>query len=266
MNQGTGEPGGSRDEIVAILLLAAAAGGLGYFAGRAVAENSRNQTAIPAHAVVAPTSLKDIAAQAGLQPPTALAHIRRLQDQGKLQRVATPDGPRYAVLPFVRCEWIDPDHGINTAWQSSRPIDWRFPLVSRVPDQRGQDFLNEWLDRAQARGLLPTSRSRFEKQDKLHSLQVIAYGSCARGDAGPNSDLDLLLHGDMPKRGLEALKDLAHEVALKTGRPPDIRLMDTTTWQSASAAFKESIRRDGKTVWSNDYDALFLERAVVTPA
>jgi predicted nucleotidyltransferase len=169
-------------------------------------------------------------------------------------------GPRYAALPFLRCEWMDPERGMNATWQSGQRVDWRFPLVSRLGDARAQTFLLEWLDRAQTRGLLPAYKSRFEKQDKLPSVQVVVYGSCARGDAGPNSDVDVVLFGDAPKRTLEALKDLAHEVALKGGRSPDVRFMDAAAWEKAGPALRNSIQRDGKTVFTTDVDAAFLER------
>jgi predicted nucleotidyltransferase len=196
-----------------------------------------------------------------------LAHLRRLQEEGKVQKVETSEGPRYAVLPFLRCEWIEPGSGIKETWQSASPVDWRFPLVTRIPDERAQSFLVEWLDRAQARQLLPPPRSRFEPAagGKHRLLQVLVYGSCARGDAGPHSDLDLLVRGDVPKRAFERLRDLAHEVALTNGRTPDIRLMDDATWDTSTDAFRRSIGREGKTVYSTDPEAPLLEASLAVP-
>jgi predicted nucleotidyltransferase len=204
-------------------------------------------------------SLKELAEYLGVKPPSAYRRLQQMESDGKVARIETPKGPRYAARPFLRCEWIDPERGIHANWQSSQRIDWRFPLVSRVRDDRAQEFLFEWLDRAQARQLLPAYKSRYEAQAKIPSLLVVVYGSCARGDAGPNSDLDLLLFGDAPKRMLEALKDLAHEVALKGGRSPDVRFMDEATWQKGTPAFRESIQRDGRTVFANGFDVPFLE-------
>jgi predicted nucleotidyltransferase len=209
---------------------------------------------------LAPLSLKQIAAQAGIKPPTALVHLDRLQAEGRIGRVETAEGPRYAVLPYVRCGWVDPDHGINTAWQSSLPVDWRFPLAARIPDPLAQAFLLEWLDRAQARGLLPANRSKFETQDPEPPVcHVIVYGSCARGDAHAKSDLDILLRGRLPKRLADRLVNLAHEVGLRAGRLPDIRVLDDGAWSSATPAFREAVRRDGKTVFTNHPDGLLLE-------
>lgn len=165
------------------------------------------------------------------------------------------------ALSFFRGEWVDPSNGINLRWQTSSTIDWRFPLVSRIADANAQQFLYEWLDRAQARNFLPAFRSRFEPQDpRPPLLQIIIYGSCARGDAGPKSDLDILLYGESGKRQAEGLITLAHEVALWGGRTPDIRAMDAKGFREAAPTFRSAIQHEGKTIFTNDPDAPFQER------
>lgn len=265
MNQLIPEPSGPRDEIIAILLAAAVGVGIGVVATRALTkQKSATKPPIDVEPVLVPVPkpLKDIASAAHMQPPTALVHLRKLEEEGKVQKVATPDGPRYALHPFLRCEWLDPGQGIHETWQSKTAVDWRFPLVSRIRDDRAQGFLVEWLDRAQARGLLPPSASRFEPQStRLPEFSVVVYGSCARGDAGTNSDLDILLCSDLPKRQLEALKALAHEVALKGGRRPDVRLAGPDL-KGAGLALAETIRREGRTIFTNLPDAAFIESRV----
>jgi predicted nucleotidyltransferase len=257
----------TRGQIVGILVAAALAGAIAGGVAGGIYVANRKSRPMPRHAAVAPLALKEIAQQAGIQPPTALAHLNRLQDEGKVGRVDRPEGPRYAVLPFIRCEWTDPDHGIQTTWQSSLPMDWRFPLVSRIPDRAAQEFLLEWLDRAQARGFLPAPRSRFEPQEpKPPALQVVVYGSCARGDAHAKSDVDVLLHGALPKRAADRLVGLAHEVGLASGRTPDVRVLDADGWASAAPAFREAVQRDGKTVFTNLPDAPLLESQVAKAA
>lgn len=258
--EGEVTPPDTRSQIVGILVAAALAGAVAGGLVGGIYMANRKTRALPDHAAIAPLALKDIAQRAGIQPPTALAHLNRLQQEGKVGRVDRPEGPRYAVLPFIRCEWTDPDHGVQAAWQSSLPVDWRFPLVSRIPDPAAQAFLLEWLDRAQARSLLPPNRSRFEAQaPQPHELHVVVYGSCARGDANAKSDLDILLHGTLPKRMAERLADLAHEVGLQGGRTPDVRILDASGWASAAPSFREAVQRDGKTVFTNQPDGAFLE-------
>ncbi|HUR26184.1 MAG TPA: nucleotidyltransferase domain-containing protein [Candidatus Thermoplasmatota archaeon] len=257
------EPSGSRDEIIAILLAAVVGVGVDIVATRALTkQKAAPKPSIGIEPIVVPKSLKDIASEAHMQPPTALVHLRKLEEEGKLQKVATPDGPRYALHPFLRCEWLDPGQGVHETWQSDVAVDWRFPLVSRVRDDLAKQFLLEWLDRAQARGLLPAHASRFESRAKRPAgLAIVVYGSCARGDAGSNSDIDILVASDLPKRPLEALKALAHEVALKGGRRPDVRLVGVGL-KGAGSALAETIRREGKTVFTNLPDAPFIESKV----
>ena len=263
MNQPLPQPSGSRDEILAILLAAAVGVGIGVVATRALTKQKpARQPPIDVEPVLVPKPLKDIASEAHMQPPTALVHLRKLEEEGKVQKVATPDGPRYALHPFLRCEWLDPRQGIHETWQSKTAVDWRFPLASRIRDDRAQAFLVEWLDRAQARGLLPTYASRFEPQlTRSPEFSIVVYGSCARGDAGTNSDIDILLCSDLPKRQLDALKALAHEVALKGGRRPDVRLAGPGL-KGAGSGLAETIRREGKTVFTNLPDTPFIERKV----
>ncbi|MHB1261483.1 MAG: nucleotidyltransferase domain-containing protein [Thermoplasmatota archaeon] len=267
MNEPFPTPSTSREDIVAILLAAAVGVGIGVVATRALgkprpASSGRQPPLDVGHAVVVPKPLKDIAAEAGLQPPTALVHLRKLEDEGKVQKVSTPEGPRYAIQPFLRCEWIYPEHGLRDVWQSSVGVDWRFPLVSRVRDAAAQAFLLEWLDRAQARGLLPAHVSRFEPPAKRPpEFSIVVYGSCARGDAGANSDLDILLAGGFGKGQMEALKELAHEVGLKGGRRPDVRIVGADL-KGAGPALVDALRREGKTIFANLPDAHFIERVI----
>ncbi len=207
--------------------------------------------------------LKDLSAALGLRHPTVLAHLGKLMRDRWVEPVEVDGVTLYCAAPRLEVTWSWPRERRFETWATGVPVDWRFSLVPRVPDAAAQRFLYEWLDRAQARGLLPAYCSRFEPQDpRPRLLQVVVYGSCARGEARVKSDLDLLLYGDTRKADADALVGLAHEVALRGGRNPDIRRMDGKTWQAAEPDFRAAVRREGKTAFTNDPDAPFLEQPV----
>ncbi len=207
-------------------------------------------------------SLKELAEKLHLSPPTVLARLRIMSDEGMVQRIETPAGPRHVPLPFLHVYWHDPAHGYQEQWKTSTATDWRFPLVSRVPDAPAQSFLIEWLDRAQARGLLPAMISRFEQAPRdTPRLRIVVYGSCARGDARDKSDLDVLLLTESPWDGADGLIDLAHEVGLRADRMPDLRALTVADLDDALPGFRDHVHEEAKTVWSNDPLTPLVEQA-----
>lgn len=210
--------------------------------------------------------LTRLARMVGLAHPTVLAHLGTLQQQGLVQTLDSGTwgrGIRYRPSPATHHVWCDPARKVLAEWSSSGTMDWRFPLVSRVPDLPAQRFLYEWLDRSLARGLLPAHRSRFEKQvPQPPSMRVVVYGSCARGPAPPKSDIDILVLGLRNARVRTQILDVAHEVALTAERSPDIRAPDEKAWRDSLPSFQREIRRDGKTVFTNDFEAPLVERTV----
>lgn len=205
-----------------------------------------------------------VARSVRLAHPTVLAHLRRLKEEGLViarEGGEWGHGSRYSATAATHHLWCDPARGVLADWTSRGPIDWRFPLVSRVPDAPAKKFLYEWLDRAQARGLLPSYRSRFEPQHPPPpAVHIVVFGSCARGDAGPKSDLDLLILGDLARRAGRPLVDLAHDVGLTAGRAPDARVLDDRAWKNATLSFRRSVQTQGKTVFSNDAAARPVEQ------
>jgi predicted nucleotidyltransferase len=60
---------------------------------------------------------------------------------------------------------------------------------------------------------------------RFHPERVILFGSCARGDAGPDSDVDLLVV--MPLKGLKHKKQIEIRVALHDFRVPNDIIVTT---------------------------------------
>ena len=73
-----------------------------------------------------------------------------------------------------------------------------------------------------ARDLLPDIRARLERAFGPRLAGVVLFGSEARDEAGPDSDIDLLVLLDGPVRywaDLRAGLDAVYALVLETGRP-----------------------------------------------
>lgn len=207
--------------------------------------------------------LKDLTDELHLSNSAVLSHIGVLQKDDLIE--TKHEGPwgrgtRYWPKTTFQALWINPGARAPRQWASGQAIDWRFPLVSRVPDLKAQTFLYHWLDLLLAKNRLPPPRSKFHAQpNPAPSIHFIVYGSCARGDAGARSDIDILVYTDGAKKKLESIVDLAHEASLGTGRSPDVRIIQAKGWRTADAAFRANIGAEGITVYSTDPNATFLE-------
>lgn len=209
--------------------------------------------------------LKDIVDALGMSNAAVLSHLGILQRDGLVE--AKHEGPwgrgtRYWARPAFQALWLDPAARSVMQWSAGTPFDWRFPLVSRVRDGPAQDYLYRWLDLLQAQGKLPPMASKNFRQGKAPPLlQIVVYGSCARGDATSRSDIDILVYTDLDKRTAVQIKDLAHDPALRSGRSPDLRVVTPKEWAKATPDIRANVQREGLTVFSNDPTVPFLEQA-----
>jgi predicted nucleotidyltransferase len=82
-----------------------------------------------------------------------------------------------------------------------------------------------------------------------HQIEkIILYGSVARGDAGPDSDIDLLVlwKGDV-REGWRALTGIAFDVMVATGEYISVKVIGADTF-SGSSGFERNVMREGITV------------------
>jgi len=77
--------------------------------------------------------------------------------------------------------------------------------------------------------------------------RVVCYGSVARGEAGPESDIDLalVLEGEVrPSREVDSLVDLLAAFNLRYGVLISLIPVDRATWERAAGPFWRNVRRE----------------------
>ena len=92
-----------------------------------------------------------------------------------------------------------------------------------------------------------TDRLTAAYGDRLHA--VVLFGSEARGDAGPDSDIDLLAvletptgdYGDELERGLAAV----YPVALRLGRRVSVKPLTREEYERGDSPLLREVRRAG---------------------
>jgi len=82
-----------------------------------------------------------------------------------------------------------------------------------------------------------------------HQIEkIILYGSVARGDAGPDSDIDLLvLWKGNEREGWRAMTGIAFDLMVNTGYYLSVKVMGADTF-SGSPGFEQNVMREGITV------------------
>lgn len=219
------------------------------------------------------SSLSELAAHLGREPPVVLHHLQSLVQEGLVERDESSTRPVYRALDFFSATWVNPLTKTVERWAISDRISWRFPLVSRLPDVRGRKTVHDFLSLADRRGIFVdphlltgearnhrTSRKGFKpKEDRevARGIRVVVYGSVARGDVGPSSDIDVLvLLGPAAQDVEPILEDLVAEVNL--GAPRRLDLVVVSPERKLSARFIAAVQRDGRVVFSS-YERGFYE-------
>ena len=71
-------------------------------------------------------------------------------------------------------------------------------------------------------GLIEQYVSEIKKIYGTHLRQIILYGSYARGDYGPDSDLDIMILLDCPKEKMKEYRDLFIDESSRIGLEYDV--------------------------------------------
>ena len=86
------------------------------------------------------------------------------------------------------------------------------------------------------------------EQYPLQIGKIILYGSVARGDAGPDSDIDLLvLWKGNEQQGWRAMTGIAFDLMVKTGEYLSVKVIGAGTF-SGSPGFEQNVILEGITV------------------
>lgn len=239
------------------------------------------------------TTTAAIAARLGIPPSTVSRHLNALADTGLAVRQRDGREVFYQIRRNGYVSFTGPMHSprgkewAHLQWRTDQPIDWRFPLVARVPDPDAQTTLRRLLDACDERGLfhpwLAAGQTRRDPET-WPGLHFVVFGSCARGDARADSDLDLLVLADRPdtaSRWHETVEDAVQELNVHAPRGIDLVMVrpepshepDLTTeprlqrvhpggrrTEAMPESLMAAVRAEGVTVYAAD-GATFLVEA-----
>lgn len=208
-------------------------------------------------------TLTEVARGLGSQGPPVLHHLRNLVIEGRLARLGEQRGPRYVAQRSARIEWIEPRLRRTWSWES-RAIDWRYPLASRLPDAPAQESAALVLRMADEDGLFHLAARRGvgrhpgrapEASDASavvsHGVRVFAYGSCARGDAGPRSDLDLLWLTGPSIDVAREIREITATASLVAPRNIDSKTVPVDKYKRLPGRLREELEREALIVFSS---------------
>lgn len=248
-------------------------------------------------------SLQETAALIERTPPPTHRLLQNLASEGRVERRGEQKEARYRLRPGVRVEWTHrSERGslswYRAAWHQHGVVDWRFPLASRIPDERGRDTVLSFLRETWHRGyltpwLLPPyldlhsndsnltwaklsvdERAELLKDPSNHGgIEVIAFGSCVRDEARDHSDVDVIavtpVEGAGSWNGVpqfpyeDRLHELADAINLGARRTLDLKVFSEDRLlerlTSLDSQLQESIITTGITVFSSQDTPQFIE-------
>lgn len=96
--------------------------------------------------------------------------------------------------------------------------------------------------------ILAELKSRFQELYGDRLVQMVLYGSQARGDAVPGSDIDVLvvLRGDVnPVLELERVGDITFDLGYSNDTVVSCMFVDETTYGKGQGPYVRNVQREG---------------------
>lgn len=236
----------------------------------------------------------------GTQVPPSSAHrilnalVRegRVERFGRQQTATYSPRERFSAQSTIRYsgnrlgerhEWL------HFEWTVHDGVDWRFPLVTRVRDSRARATLSRLLNALWEQGeftpwltagdigsspeFSDSEKARISKlvRDPRHyeGVTFVVFGSCARGDARKDSDIDLLVLTPPDIKENEPLhpheRNIRHVIdTINLGSSRSIDVLFATRedfWGRMPPGLQTAILADGITIYSTVRGFEFIEGA-----
>lgn len=223
---------------------------------------------------LAEPSVSAIADRLGVSASFVSQTFSKLHEKGWVERRtrATPRGRvvEYEPLEGLDLQWVAPEERVAIRWSCRGAVDWEFPLASQIPDEKAREIVATFLRELRDARLLDGERARSHA-----GLGVVAYGSAARGDSRPGSDIDLLVleaakigeirGGTAAGRSArDPIADIAADLSLRSPRPLQVQVVDASDAPSVPPWIVDAIQREGMVVhdgargrWSKSGFGLF---------
>lgn len=211
---------------------------------------------------------QEVADELGISSSALSQYISKLESRGWARRESWSEGPGrvlYLANPGISVQWVSPRRRIGLEWDAHHEIDWEFPLVSQVEDPGARRTLKEFIRRIRRYDRSPSEADEGgDRPTPIEPLRLvlILYGSTARGDAGPEADLDVVAVLDEEDADcaddLQSMAANASLVVSENERHRPVQLITVTDpEEDLPQHLQEAIRREGLIV--HDSTSLRLE-------